>query len=454
MMPPLAGQLGPGFFAGRRNVGLWFWEVDRLSPVPVKSLQVLDEVWVASEHTRAAVSGGHRRSPCISCRFPSRPPRASLPTDRSSSACLTIGSCSSWHSTSSASANARIHGGSSRRIDRRSSTTIGATLIVKTINGLRRAEDLERLRFAAFDTRRHPRPDEYLSRDQHAALMAQCDAYVSLHRSEGFGLTMAEAMSLGKPVIATGYSGNMEFMDESVASLVPYTLCEVGPGHHPYPADARWADPDLARAGELMRHVFEHARGRVRDGPSSCRADPRGLVDRCDRRRGLPQQVDALRARSDVRATWREFFMRGWRPLMLGRVHRNYDFDWLPTAPQSMCRCRRSSTTHCVAPGRDGVVLLQIPTRAEPTQSSTGSASRSRPVFDRSSVATWCSTGTTTPSSTSRSRRSRPIAERLGPTSPGCVSAGTTRPMSQASGSRLSACATHDCGRRPPDTGR
>ncbi len=56
MMPPLAGQLGPDFFAGRRNVGVWFWEVDRLAPLPFKALQVLDEVWVASEHSRAAVA--------------------------------------------------------------------------------------------------------------------------------------------------------------------------------------------------------------------------------------------------------------------------------------------------------------------------------------------------------------------------------------------------------------
>ena len=104
-----------------------------------------------------------------------------------------------------------------------------ATLIVKTINGLRHAEDP-----SVSDSPPSIAPDilvrnECFSRDQPATLMAHCDTYVSLHRSEGFGLTMAEAMSLGKPVITTGYSGNMVFMDESVASLVPYTLCEVGP---------------------------------------------------------------------------------------------------------------------------------------------------------------------------------------------------------------------------------
>jgi glycosyltransferase involved in cell wall biosynthesis len=54
--------------------------------------------------------------------------------------------------------------------------------------------------------------DGYLSAREKNTMMALCDCYVSLHRAEGFGLTMAEAMALGKPVIATGYSGNLAFM--------------------------------------------------------------------------------------------------------------------------------------------------------------------------------------------------------------------------------------------------
>ena len=51
-----------------------------------------------------------------------------------------------------------------------------------------------------------------------------CDAYASLHRAEGFGLTIADAMALGKPVVATGYSGNLEFMTDANGYLVPSTL--------------------------------------------------------------------------------------------------------------------------------------------------------------------------------------------------------------------------------------
>jgi glycosyltransferase involved in cell wall biosynthesis len=88
--------------------------------------------------------------------------------------------------------------------------------------------------------------------------MATCDCYVSLHRSEGLGFTIAEAMSYGKPVIATGYSGNLTFMHEENSYLVPYVLTNVPPECDPYPAGALWAEPDLDRAAGFMRHVYEN----------------------------------------------------------------------------------------------------------------------------------------------------------------------------------------------------
>src|SRR5262249_14828130 len=81
--------------------------------------------------------------------------------------------------------------------------------------------------------------------------------YVSLHRSEGLGLTMAEAMAVGKPVIATGYSGNLTFMDDANSYLVRYGMTETPAGCEPYPPGFEWADPDVDHAPELMRRVTE-----------------------------------------------------------------------------------------------------------------------------------------------------------------------------------------------------
>ena len=92
------------------------------------------------------------------------------------------------------------------------------------------------------------------------ALIAASDCVVSLHRSEGFGLVLAEAMLLGKPVIATAYSGNLDFTTPGNSFLVSYKLQNVGPGNPPYPEHCLWADPCLQDAAHQMRTVYENER--------------------------------------------------------------------------------------------------------------------------------------------------------------------------------------------------
>jgi glycosyltransferase involved in cell wall biosynthesis len=88
-------------------------------------------------------------------------------------------------------------------------------------------------------------------------LVRCCDAFVSLHRSEGFGRGLAEAMCLGKAVIATGYSGNMDFCDETTTLLVPYRLVEVPEGAYPFAAGQVWADPDVTAAANAMQRMLD-----------------------------------------------------------------------------------------------------------------------------------------------------------------------------------------------------
>ncbi|MBU6397119.1 MAG: glycosyltransferase [Rhodospirillales bacterium] len=94
-----------------------------------------------------------------------------------------------------------------------------------------------------------------------AALMARADMILSLHRAEGFGLVLAEAMLRGKPVVATGWSGNMSFMDETSAALIGYRLVNVEDesGIYEPMQGARWAEPDVAHAAEWLRRLGDDA---------------------------------------------------------------------------------------------------------------------------------------------------------------------------------------------------
>jgi len=99
--------------------------------------------------------------------------------------------------------------------------------------------------------------DKILSDNEVKNLVRCCDCFVSLHRSEGFGRGMAESMFLDKPVIATGYSGNMDFMNKSNSIPVPYKLVEVMEGQYPYGKGQVWAEPDIAKAGQYMIKVID-----------------------------------------------------------------------------------------------------------------------------------------------------------------------------------------------------
>jgi glycosyltransferase involved in cell wall biosynthesis len=98
--------------------------------------------------------------------------------------------------------------------------------------------------------------DRIFSRDEMLSLIRQSDCYVSLHRSEGFGLGMAEAMALGKPVIGTDYSGSTDFLSDRTGFPVAYTMRPVQPGEYIFSDGQSWAEPDDDSAAEAMRRVF------------------------------------------------------------------------------------------------------------------------------------------------------------------------------------------------------
>jgi glycosyltransferase involved in cell wall biosynthesis/SAM-dependent methyltransferase len=256
-LPVFANQVGPGFFAGRYTIGQWAWELEVFPEQFHGALNLVDEIWAVSEFTRAAIASVTAK-PVFAVPHPIVAPHVPVSIDRT-----VLGLpedrklflfCFDLLSVFERKNPLGLVDAYSRAFE----IDDGATLVLKVINGDRSVPDLERLRLAVAD-----RPDillieDYFDSDKLAALMNLADCYVSLHRSEGFGLTMAEAMALGKPVIATAYSGNLDFMNADTAYLVGWTKGTVPAGCSPYPEGAMWAEPDLNEAALLMRYVFEH----------------------------------------------------------------------------------------------------------------------------------------------------------------------------------------------------
>ena len=135
----------------------------------------------------------------------------------------------------------------------------GPVLVVKSMNGSARWPQHQHVLYASGDRPDIRVWDKHLDRRDQMALVRSADCLVSLHRSEGLGLHLAEAMWLGVPTIATRYSGNVDFMDDDCALMVDAGRTAVVGGQGVYPPTATWADPDLDQAAAHMRRLVSDA---------------------------------------------------------------------------------------------------------------------------------------------------------------------------------------------------
>jgi glycosyltransferase involved in cell wall biosynthesis len=130
-------------------------------------------------------------------------------------------------------------------------------LLIKTSSASQFPEACQQLMAAAASDSRIRWLHQLLSTAELDALLLSADALVSLHRSEGFGLVLADAMAIELPVIATGYSGNLEFMPPGSAALVPWQLQPIARTCGDYRQGWLWAEPDLHAAAAAMRRFVE-----------------------------------------------------------------------------------------------------------------------------------------------------------------------------------------------------
>jgi len=256
---------GKGFRAGKYNIAYFAWELPEFPDAWVPALDFYDEVWCPSDFTAAAIA---MKSPVPVLTMPHavafpRPTedraalrrRLRLPAD--AWLFLTLFDLNSYA--------ARKNPGAAIAAFRQSGLVgAGAALVVKVQNAAANAADFAALQADVRDLPGTTLMADTLPRADIYALEAACDCFVSLHRSEGFGLAVAECMFLGKPVISTDWSATAEYVNPSNGCPVRATLVTLTENHGPYARGSTWAEPDIAHAAEHMRRLFEarsHAAG-------------------------------------------------------------------------------------------------------------------------------------------------------------------------------------------------
>jgi glycosyltransferase involved in cell wall biosynthesis len=236
------------------RIGYWYWEFDSIPDSWVGHAEKVDEVWAATEFVACGLQ--ERLSIPVRTLFPGV---KLAPYKRRSKSHFGLSEANftflfTYHMMSVM--ERKNPKGLIRAFKLAFSRDEPVRLVLKSSFGDRHPEQMQELRDAAAGANITV-IDQVFSPDEVLSLMDACDAYVSLHRSEGLGLTMAEAMLMGKPVIATGFSGNVDFMDESNSLLVPYKLVKLGKSIPPYEANLEWAEPSEEHAAQLMRKVYE-----------------------------------------------------------------------------------------------------------------------------------------------------------------------------------------------------
>lgn len=259
--PPEIGavlrRFGPDICAGKRLVGYWWWELDRLPREWVRWAALMDEIWVSSHFVHAIFTRALPGKPVryVPLPVPEPVPSAAGRADFGLEAGRFTVLVAFDLSSGVVRKNPEGAIAAFRRAFPDSGPDPGQAQLVLKVGGAERHPDLlERLRRLTAAMPNVHIIDRPLSGGDVAALLRCADVLLSLHRSEGFGLFIAEAMWLGTPVVATGWSGVLDMLDAENAMLVRCDKVPVRPSDYPWvPPGAQWAEPDVEHAAQCLR---------------------------------------------------------------------------------------------------------------------------------------------------------------------------------------------------------
>ena len=255
-MEDILGKMRPDHRAGRRNVAHLAWEQKGTNPWWKVVYDRYDEIWAISEFAatgfRRMFPGRVRVTPNVLNfdEFPEYPETMAARLDREQVRFLFVFDANS--SIERKNPEAVVDAFEKAFKDTKYAPQVRLTLKVGSMHRPEHARRVDRLmRKAARSGLAVDLDGRSLSRQALLRMIAEADCYVSLHHAEGFGYTMAEAMFYGVPVIASGYSGNLEYMTVENSFLVPCTEEFVRTGEGPFQRGSVWGEPDVDVAAKL-----------------------------------------------------------------------------------------------------------------------------------------------------------------------------------------------------------
>jgi glycosyltransferase involved in cell wall biosynthesis len=285
------------------RIGLWFWETDRLSPQMAAGFDFVDEVWATSQYAHDAIAAAapsrlsvHVMPFAVSLNDAdqSLTPGSRRARERAADHCSSLNEyvgrrwCGFSFDLASRVERKNPHG----LIDAWMAafpSPADAVLVIKTMNGAAQSTALSHLRGAAKHRDDIVVINETWSPTQHHNFIRALSVYASLHRSEGYGLVLLEAMAQGVPVVATGASGNLAFMTDANSWLIPAQLVSLQHDDGVYSAGDNVFEPDLFAASDSLQQVLS--------------ADPESTAIRTSRVSAAVHSTAAL-ADGTAAATW------------------------------------------------------------------------------------------------------------------------------------------------------
>ncbi|MCQ9154138.1 glycosyltransferase [Acidomonas methanolica] len=251
--------------AGRRVIGFWAWELSVAPPSWRDGAKFVHEIWASSAFAAAAfepLAPGRVRSvplPLAALDMPVEGERADfdLP-DGVFTVTVIFNLASSMERKNPLGAIAAFRAAFGASRDH--------LLVMKLTGAEAYGQDLARIAEAAAGANVRLITGTW-TEPRLRGLIRASDVVLSLHRSEGFGLVPATALLLGRPVVATGWSGNLDFMTDESSALVPYRLVPARDPRGTYDLPgARWAEPDVEAAADWLRRLADDAERRARLG--------------------------------------------------------------------------------------------------------------------------------------------------------------------------------------------